>query len=363
MPPRLFDTTHLIPNEARARLDEEGSLYLLKAAVVSQNGNGDRQDNSTSFGPNIRPLRFEKIDHWVFQRDHVAEFLQGEVCGWNDAGGFLLPGPLDSHASSGLHPLSEDFSLPGRLGEGWNGGDAGLGGGFEVGGVIGVDGWGVGGNGGCVDMETSLFTPLEPQLSPIAVDFAQRNHYGEPPSQFLTAWNTVGQPAIPAAVGSASTAAGHIPDWKSPDNTGLDVAFLDLSELALFSDQGFDAIDNQSPSTSLSVSASAPTSTGNKSDPGSCRSAALLKEDYYYQQSGCSKCTSPARQHKRYHCKQLECPVPGCNQRFSLRSDRKRHLQTVKHGGKRTIQCQWCVKSFTRKDNYQRHLKMAHGGG
>ncbi|KAK0701406.1 hypothetical protein B0T21DRAFT_275770, partial [Apiosordaria backusii] len=73
----------------------------------------------------------------------------------------------------------------------------------------------------------------------------------------------------------------------------------------------------------------------------------------------CSKCISTAKQHKRYHSKRYECPVHGCGKRFSLRLDLSRHLQTVKHGGKRTIQCQWCRKGFTRKDNYRRHLKTA----
>ncbi|KAK0653582.1 hypothetical protein QBC41DRAFT_332445, partial [Cercophora samala] len=143
----------------------------------------------------------------------------------------------------------------------------------------------------------------------------------------------------------------------------IELSESQAAEVAVMLEQLHYTTDSQSMSTSPSLSNAASTFTTSMSDESTSQETATPKERHPPQQSRCSKCTTATKQHKRYHDKRFECPKLDCNMRFSLRLDLKRHLETVKHGGKRTFPCQWCVKRFTRKDNYQRHLKDIHGGG
>lgn len=234
------------------------------------------------------------------------------MCGWCGAGESLFPGPLDFHASSGLRPLVEDFSLPGRLGEEWNG--VGLGFwplGMGDGGAEGV--LGTVGNGGYIDGEASIFSPTD-----------------------YTGFN-VGLPWL-----------AEFPELPESQAAELDVMVSQI----------LNTTDSQSTPPSPTLLSPASSSTRTNSDESNCRSAAPLEEKR--KQPSCFKRTSTTKRHKRYHERHFTCPVSNCNERFSLRLDCKRHLETVKHGGERKFHCQWCVKRFTRKDNYNRHLRKQH---
>ncbi|KAK4195466.1 hypothetical protein QBC40DRAFT_258955 [Triangularia verruculosa] len=187
------------------------------------------------------------------------------------------------------------------------------------------------------------------------------------PCQPLEPWHTAEPQTIPFAGGPAGTTVLQTPDWTSPGDDSLALAFPEISELALLFDQGTDASNGQSTVTSAGVSASASPSTGSFSDAGSFGSIPPPKtvqgHSYGDNASGPSKRKSTAKRHKGSDSKPFKCRIDGCHRRFKLKTDLQKHLGTIRHGGKKTIWCTWCVQGFTRKYNYQRHLRTAHGGG
>jgi uncharacterized C2H2 Zn-finger protein len=64
--------------------------------------------------------------------------------------------------------------------------------------------------------------------------------------------------------------------------------------------------------------------------------------------------------HVRYHEKPFGCPNAGCGERFSTRSDLKRHEGKRAHGGQKQFRCLRCPKAYNRMDNLQRHHRKAH---
>jgi hypothetical protein len=64
--------------------------------------------------------------------------------------------------------------------------------------------------------------------------------------------------------------------------------------------------------------------------------------------------------HLRTHLKPVYCSWPGCNFRDSCQKDMRRHYKT--HRSRKTAQCLFCDKWFTRKCNLSRHEREMHGG-
>ncbi|KAK4223261.1 hypothetical protein QBC38DRAFT_54273 [Podospora fimiseda] len=64
----------------------------------------------------------------------------------------------------------------------------------------------------------------------------------------------------------------------------------------------------------------------------------------------------------KYHKMEHPCPHDNCDRAFDLVADLKRHLDTIKHGGKRQFGCPrpGCQKMFTRRDNMRRHVNEDH---
>jgi len=78
---------------------------------------------------------------------------------------------------------------------------------------------------------------------------------------------------------------------------------------------------------------------------------------------GCPHCSftgtrAQMRRHVRQHTKPEACQF--CGHRFAFPRDRRRHERT--HGQPESIGCH-CGKTFTRQDNYTRHLRKHQGEG
>ena len=70
--------------------------------------------------------------------------------------------------------------------------------------------------------------------------------------------------------------------------------------------------------------------------------------------------TVDSSNHLRTHLKPVYCSWPGCNFRDSCQKDMRRHYKT--HRSRKTVQCRFCDKWFTRKCNLGRHEREMHGG-
>ncbi|KAK4162962.1 hypothetical protein QBC43DRAFT_71795 [Cladorrhinum sp. PSN259] len=153
--------------------------------------------------------------------------------------------------------------------------------------------------------------------------------------------------------------------WASLDSSSAEISAHTLAErVEIPSD--LEALSRQP--TAMSSESSSGASTSQMGSPPILVNSS--PETQGIDSSGvfkCHKCTKrPARTYDtwkklhHYHGQKIGCSVPGCESSFNLRSDLKRHLETVMHGGKKSWPCEQCDKSFVRRDGMLKHFKNKH---